>query len=105
MHPDDPRPPAPSRHALHVFALILRHAGCMRTGPLLRWSGLEPDDLAAAVNELSQRSWVEVTWRTPHSRLPEGLPERFREVERVTTTRFGRWRYPVTWAADAGLSE
>ncbi len=70
----------------------------MRIGPLLRWSGLEPDDLAAAVNELSQRCWVEVAWRTPRSRLPEGLPDRFREVERVTTTRFGRWRYPVTWA-------
>ncbi len=72
----------------------------MRPGPLLRCSRLEPDDLAAAVNELVDRCWVEVTWRRPGASLPEGLPERFREVDRVTTTRFGRWRYPVTWAAD-----
>jgi len=25
--------------------------------------------------------------------MPPGLPERFREVERVTTTAFGRWCY------------
>ena len=77
----------------------------MRIGPLVRWSNLEPDDLAAAVNELAERCWVEVTWRTPRSRLPDGLPERFREVQRITTTPFGRWRYPVTWAVDAGSSE
>jgi hypothetical protein len=28
------------------------------------------------------------------------LPERFRDVERVTTTRFGRIRDRVTWPVD-----
>jgi hypothetical protein len=99
MHSDDDRrPPAPSRNALHALGFLLRHGGCLRIGPLARWSGLAPEDLAAAVNELAERCWVEVTWRAPRPHLPHGLPERFREVERITTTRLGRWRYPVTWA-------
>ena len=50
-------------------------------------------------NELAERCWVRIEWRHPRVRLPAGLPDRFRAVERVTTTAFGRWRYPITWPA------
>jgi hypothetical protein len=95
---DDRRPPPFSYHAHQVFGFLDRHGGSVRIGPLLRWSRLSSDDLAAAVNELAQRHWVKITWRNrPRAHLPDGLPERFRAVDRVTTTGFGRWRYPVTW--------
>ena len=70
----------------------------MRVGPLLQQSGLSCDDLAAAVNELAERCWVEIAGRNPRTRMPAGLPERFRKIERVTTTALGRWRWPVTWS-------
>ena len=88
----------PSHAARCVFACLRRRGGSMRIGPLLQQSRLSPDALAAAVNELAQRSWVSIVWRNPRARLPDGLPERFREVDRVTTTVFGRWRYPATWS-------
>jgi hypothetical protein len=100
MQTDDWTPPPFPRDALHVFAYLRRRGGSMRIGPLLRWAGLSGDDLVAALNALAERRWVEIAWRAPRDRLPAGLPERFREVERVTTTRFGRWRYPVTWQLD-----
>jgi hypothetical protein len=96
---DDPwQAPPFSRDALYVFGLLDRRGGTMRIGPLLQQSRMSCDALVAAVNELAERSWVKVAWRHPRARLPDGLPERFREVERVTTTAFGRWRYPVTWS-------
>ena len=33
-------------------------------------------------------------------RLADDIPERFRDVERITTTAFGRFRGPVTWRVD-----
>jgi len=96
---DDSWKPTPfSREALHIFGVLARRSGTMRIGPLLQQSRMTPDNLAAAVNELAQRSWVKIEWRNPRRRMPPGLPERFREVERVTTTAFGRWRYPATWS-------
>jgi hypothetical protein len=97
----DRRPPPPSRNARHLFGFILRRAGSMRITPLLRSSGLPPDDLAAAIDELSERCWLDVTSRKPAAALRAHLPEPFRTVDRVTTTRFGRWRYAHTWVIDA----
>ena len=97
---DDRRPPPPSRTARHLFGYILRHAGTMRIAPLLRCSGLAPDELAAAINELAERCWLEVTWREPPAAPRDDVPERFRAVDRIATTRFGRWRYARTWIVD-----
>jgi hypothetical protein len=102
--PDDPSTdtsigdgPLPfSRDALYLFAVLDRHGGTLRMRPLLTAAGLADGALGAAINELAERSWVKVTWRAPHQPPPAGVPERFREVERVTTTSFGRWRYPAT---------
>jgi hypothetical protein len=98
MQDDSWLPPPFSRDALFVFGLLDRHGGTMRVLPLLQASHLQPAELADAVNELMARGWVKIVWRHPRARLPDGLPERFRKVERVTTTAFGRWRFPVTWS-------
>jgi hypothetical protein len=64
--------------------------------------GYPPDGLGtAAVNELAERSWVKLEWRHPRAHLPDGVPEHFRDVERVTTT-FGRFRDRVLGDAVLG---
>jgi len=74
-----------------VMTALCRRGGSLRIGALLRASGLALDELCATVNELSRRRWVKVAWR----RVPRATgPERLRPVERVTATRFGRWRAP-----------
>ncbi len=99
MHDDDPEPQPISRAALCVFGILDRGGGCMRPGPLLREANLPPDDLAAALNDLAGRSWVKVAWRKPGAYLRTHLPDRFREVEHIATTPFGRHRYPSSiWA-------
>ena len=98
MHDDPWQAPPFSRDALYVFSLLDRRCGTMRIGPLLQQSRLSCDELAAAVNELAERCWVKIAWRNPRTRMQPGLPDRFREVDRVTTTAFGRFRYPVTWS-------
>lgn len=96
--PDDAwiQPPF-SPQATHVFALLLRRGGCMRIGPLIAASGLPAAALAAALNELAERCWIKITWRSPQARRPDTLPENFRDVRHLTTTALGRWRYLVTW--------
>jgi hypothetical protein len=103
MDSDDTLIPPFSRIALALFAHISRHGGSVRIAPLLRDFRSSPDDIAAAVNELADRCWVKVIWRP--ARTGEGrrrrprtsLPKRFRKVERIVATRFGRYRYSVTW--------
>jgi hypothetical protein len=90
--------PAFSSNALYVFGYLQRHGGSMRICPLLRRSGIDCEALIAAIKELHERRWVNVEWRRARSHLPPDLPERFREVERITTTRFGRHRFPATWS-------
>ena len=64
---DNPwRAPRLSRDAMQVMALLIRSGGGMRIGPLLRITRLPVDDLAAAVNELIERLWVETVWRGEH---------------------------------------
>jgi len=43
---------------------------------------------------------VKITFRQPRQVLPPDLPERCREVDRITVTRYGRWRYTTTWPRD-----
>jgi hypothetical protein len=71
----------------------------MRIVPLVRQCGLDCDTLIAAIRELYERRRVKIGWRKPRAVMPPGLHERFRKVDRVTTTRFGRWRYSLTWPA------
>jgi hypothetical protein len=53
---------------------------------------------ADAINELQERGWIKVTWRKDGAPLPVNIPARFARCKRITTTSFGRWRYPVTWS-------
>ena len=70
----------------------------MRVRPLLDAAGLSPPTISPPrINELAARAWVQVSWRTLAAAAATDVPDRFREVERVITTSFGRWRYPATW--------
>lgn len=86
-----------STMARGFFSYLNRRGGSVRIGPLLRHGGLNADQLVAAANELANRRMVTIIWRAPRARMPEGLPERFREVERICTTRWGRHRYAISW--------
>ena len=98
MSYDELEIPRFSNEAIAILGDIRRHGGSMRIGPLFRRSGLATEACAAAINELLVRRWVRVHWRRqPRAVLPPGLPERFSEIDRVTSTRFGRWRHAVTW--------
>lgn len=103
MDQEETRLPPFSRNALAVFTVIERYGGTLRPRPLLRRMGLAPDDIADAVNELQRRCWVRIAWRkSPRANLPADLPERFRALDRVTATRFGKWRNSVTWVWGEG---
>jgi hypothetical protein len=92
---DNPwRAPRLSDDANYIMRLLLRHGGGMRIGHLLKVAVLHDDALAAALNELVERLWVDVVWRGPDASRPEHLPERFRDVRRIATTRTGRHCYP-----------
>ena len=82
------------RDALYLFSHLGRHGGSMRTGPLLRWWTLSREELCAALNKLMERRWTKVTFRPPRNRGDGPL----QDVERFTTTRYGRFRYPHTWS-------
>src|SRR5262249_49922805 len=98
MHDGDHQPsPRFSDNALHVMGLIMRRGGTMRVGPLLAVCRLGNDALGSAVNELVERSCLQIVWRGPRPRRPSSIPPRFRKAERVVTTRYGRWRSPNTW--------
>jgi hypothetical protein len=87
-----------SKDAVALLGDLHRHGWSMRVVPLFRRSDVDWAAFAAAVDELAQRRWVKIAWRrTPRTALPDGLPERCRDLDRVTATRFGRWRYLATW--------
>ena len=65
----------------------------MRIRTLLRCAGLTTPQLCDALNELQERGWIRVRRRTPRN----DLPERLREVDRVTTTSQGRLFAPRLW--------
>jgi hypothetical protein len=89
--------PSFSNEAMAILGLLKRRGGTMRIVPLLRRTGLEAEAFVRALKELHERRWVHIKWRKPRSDMSSALPERCREVERVTLSRFGRWRYAVTW--------
>jgi hypothetical protein len=92
---DNPwRAPRLSPDAMRVMDLLLPRGGGMRVAPLLQAAGIPPDDLAAAINELLERSWIDVVWRGPEAHRPARLPERFRKARRIATTRTGRHCHP-----------
>jgi hypothetical protein len=95
MEQDSWKAPPFSRTAISLFTRLVKHAGCVRVAPLLRDTDVGADELADAVNELAERGWVKIVWRPEGARLPAELPQRFRPVERITATRFGRYRYPM----------
>lgn len=90
------RAPRLSTDAMLLMALLLRHGGGMRIGPLLRISRLTADQLAAAVNELIERLWIEAVWLSDHARRSDVLPERLRDVRRIVTNSNGRHCYRYT---------
>jgi hypothetical protein len=87
--------PSLSYNALYLFAWLRQRHGSARIKPLLRWSGLMPDDLCQAADELQARGWIDVAWRSPRF----DLPERLREVDRLTISRQGRRFGPRRWLA------
>jgi hypothetical protein len=90
-----------SNEAIAILGHLKRAGGTMRIAPLFRRSGIVEEAFPAALNELIERRWVHVRWRKPRTVItrpwPPDLPERCRPVERVTLSRFGRWRYRITW--------
>jgi hypothetical protein len=94
---DDWRPPKLSHHAMYLMGFLMRHGGGMRMGPLLRAAGVDPGDLINAINELQERGWITILWRSATTAASRDEPQPFNKVERVVTTHTGRLRYPVTW--------
>ena len=91
---DNPwRAPRLSYNAWRLMELLLRRGGGMRIGPLLRLSGMSHSNLGLAITELSERLWVDIIWRSHAARRPEPMPEPFRGVRRIATTRTGRHCY------------
>ena len=86
-----------SDEAIAILGHLKRAGGTMRIAPLHRCAGMVDDAFFSALAELSMRRWVHVRWRKARRVMPAGLPERARKVERITLSRFGRWRYTVTW--------
>jgi hypothetical protein len=87
-----------SQAAVGILNDLHEHGWSMRIVPLFQRSSLDWGTFAAAVNELNDRRWVNVAWRRkPRAALPPDLPESCRVIDRVTATRFGRWRYLATW--------
>ena len=91
------RPTPPSWAAMSVMSLLLRRGGSMRIGPLVPACHLSGADLAAALEELHERTWIDIVWRSDRARRRESLPENFRDVRRIVTTRCGRTFYPRYW--------
>jgi hypothetical protein len=100
MTDDPPTDAALPVEAGHILGYLIRYGGSVRVGPLVRHCGVPFDALAAVVNALAERGWVKITFRRPRQVLPPDLPERCREVDRITVTRYGRWRYATTWPRD-----
>ncbi len=94
MQSDNPwRAPRLSYNAWRLMELLLRRGGGMRMEPLLRASDMSHDNLVLAIRELAERWWVDIVWRAPSARHPRTVPERFRDVRRIVTTRTGRHCY------------
>jgi hypothetical protein len=85
-----------SAPAIAILRHLTRAGGTMRIAPLYRRAGIAEEVFFLALTELALRRWVNVARRKPRAAMPPGLPERARTVERVTLSRFGRWRCQAT---------
>src|SRR5262245_44783815 len=86
-----------SNEAIAILGLLKRAGGTMRIAPLYRRAGIAEEAFFSALTELVVRRWVHVKWRKPCAAAPPCLPQRARNLERITLSRFGRWRCGVTW--------
>jgi hypothetical protein len=92
--------PGLSRRAFGLFRCIRTRGGSMRIEPLRSASRLDDGQLVETLNELQARCWIRFKWRKrpEHTDADESRP--MRDIERVTTTRFGRFRFEVSSPAD-----
>jgi hypothetical protein len=81
-----------SDEAVAILGRLRRAGGTMRIGPLHRGAGTADEAFFLALAELAARRWVNIKRRRPRAAMPPCLPERARTVERITLSRFGRWR-------------
>lgn len=94
MHDNPWRAPRLSYNAVRLMDLLARRGGSTRIEPLLRASVIPADHLAEAINELGERGWIDIVRLGPAARRSPALPERFRNVRRLATTRTGRHCFP-----------
>jgi hypothetical protein len=94
--PDVWKAPPFSPDALHVYGILDRRGRSMRIGPLRSATGLEPARLAAAINELHERGWVNIVWRRSPEYTGADQSRPLSDATRIVATRFGRWRFPQT---------
>jgi hypothetical protein len=83
-----------SLSALRVLACLHRRGSSMRITALLHSSGLATELLCEVLNELQERGWIKLRWKTPRG----ALRERLRDVDRVTITAEGRLFAPRLWS-------
>ncbi len=94
---DDWRPTPPSWAAMSLMGLLVRRTGSMRMEKLVPACGLSNADIVAALNELHERYWIDIVLRSERAGRRQSLPENFRDIRRVVTTRCGRMFYPRYW--------
>lgn len=94
--PDAADFPYASPDARRLFAHLKRHCGAARLRPLLRDLGLAPVAFVAAAGELADRAWIRIVWRPLPPGAPQAATRPYTEIDRLVTTRFGRFRYRVT---------
>ena len=97
-HPDiDPQTPLLSWQSMYLMSLLYYRSGTMRMEKLVARPELSSDQLAEAIDELYQRWWIDITFRSSLARPRERVPANLRHIRRITVTHTGRLRYPVTW--------
>jgi hypothetical protein len=97
MQSEDREPPI-SRIGYRVYGLLGRRGGVLRLRPLMRDSGLDDPQIRAAINELTDRYRITVTWRKSVSTSDPTRRRVLADVERITLTRLGRnllWRTAI----------
>jgi hypothetical protein len=90
----------PTREARYLFAYVLHRGGSLRLRPLVRALGMDERAFADAVNDLVERYWIRIVWRKAALAAPEDEPPALADIDRLTTTRFGRRKYRSTWPTD-----
>jgi hypothetical protein len=67
---------------------LLRNIACEKSDPFL-W---------AAIDELAERYWIRLDWRTDAPHLAPGTPRPLDHIDRLTATRFGKRKNPAPWS-------